>query len=203
MKRSFIAGSLIAAFLVLPFQPARAQQTDPQPQWMLEAICGMFVLGIGAVCYIELRKMCKRAFPPPPCKCDGSDGCGCNHPPPGPEALYTPTNTPPVSASAMTLTDASGVALSDVSTNGWTDPVSGLPVMTHLQTSLQSSSDLKSWQSELEIEAWNSDGGTLAVFSRAGVPVLTNYVAFGATNAIPLAIGSRSEPQKFYRLAAP
>lgn len=201
-KKLLISGCLIAALLVLPYQRARAQSTDPQPKWLVEVICGMFVLGVGAVVAVELHKMCKRAFPPPPCKCDGSDGCGCNHPPPGPEALYIGTNSPPVGAARLILTDDSGVALSDVSTNGWTDPVSGLPVVTHLQTSLQSSSDLRSWSSELDIEAWNSDGGTLTVFSKAGSPVLTNYVAFGATNAIPLSIGSRSEPQKFYRLCA-
>lgn len=197
-----LIGSLIAALLVLPYQPARAQQSDPKPQYLLEGICFMFVVGIGAVVWIEMHKMCKRAFPPPPCKCDGSDGCGCQHPPPGPEALYQATNSPPVAGAAMLLADDSGVAISDVSTNGWVDPVSGLPITTYLQTTLQSCNDLQHWAAEYELDLWSSDGGTLAVFSRAGTPVLTNYVAFGATNCLPLNIGSRSEPQKFYRLKA-
>lgn len=199
MKKTTIL--LAGALAVLPCQPARAQTTnDPQPQVMMEIVCGLVVLGVGALVAIEMHKVCKKAFAPPllPCGCNCTNGCGCPCAPPAIGGLtqFQGTNT-----TAAVLTDSA--ITYTASTNGWTDPVSGALVTATLTARLESSRDLATWAEEYSFAGWVSDTGILMLYSRAGTPVLTNYMAFNATNAVPLPIGSGTEPAKFFRLAQP
>ena len=79
--------------------------------------------------------------------------------------------------------------------------MSGLPVTYAEQFTLQSSTDLRNWKEEYSICSYASDGGTLMLYSKGGVPVLTNYVVLGATNYVPLDLGPLV-PKKFFRIAA-
>ncbi len=192
-KRLCLTGLLIFAIAILPYRPARAQQH--KPQWVA-FVCGAVVLGVGAwICY-SLYRLCQK-IPPPPKPDDQQD------PPPPPDPPPKPNAANAVPSQTMALDDNSGVLYWDCSTNGWTDPVSGLPVTSIMKTTLQATEDWHTWTDELSLLGYCSDSGILMVYSRSGAPVLTNYLAFGQTNVVNFNATGILAPHKFYRLKAP
>lgn len=193
-KRFGITALLVAAIALIPPQRLKAQQQH-NPQWVIPVVCGAIVLGVGAWITYSLYKVCQKI---PDQKPDDQQ----DPPPPPPVAkangaqLASPNVT-------MALTDASGVLYWDCSTNGWTDPVSGTPVTGIMKTRLQSTVDFHTWVDELALLGYCSDNGAVIVYSRGGVPVLTNYHTFGTTNVLNFNADGMIAPCKFYRLAAP
>lgn len=195
-KRFWITALLVAAMALLPHQRLKAQQQH-NPQWVIPVVCGAIVLGVGAWITYSLYKCCQKIPPPGHIPDDEAQP----DPPPqqqgqGGKLIANPAVT-------MQLTDASGVLYWDCTTNGWTDPVSGGPVTTIMKTRLQSTVDFNTWTDELALLGYCSDNGTLIVYSRGGVPVLTNYLTMGATNVLNFNADGTMAPHKFYRLAAP
>lgn len=192
-KRLWISALLIASMTLIPHQRLRAQ--PQKPQWVIPVVCGVIVIGVGAWVTYSLYKMCQKIPNQKP-----DDQQDPNAPPAAPHANAQPKAMPSVT---MQLPDASGVLYWDCSTNGWTDPVSGGPVTQIMKTRLQSTVDFQTWTDELALLGYCSDNGTLIVYSRGGVPVLTNYLTFGTTNVLNFNGDGAMAPHKFYRLAAP
>ena len=193
-KKLLITSVLVAALSLTPHERARAQQH--KPQWVIPVVCGAIVLGVGAWITYSLYKVCQKINDPKPD--DQQDP-----PPPPPPAAQAKPQALVIPSVTMQLPDVNGVMYWDCSANGWTDPVSGGPVNAIMKTRLQSTVDFQSWNDELSLLGYCSDNGALIVYSRAGVPVLTNYFTFGTTNVLNFNADGSIAPHKFYRLAAP
>lgn len=189
MKTKLITGALVIGLALTPH--ARAQQRQHRPEVAGQIVCGLLVLGVGAwVCY-SIYKMCK--------KLDQQPAQPVNPPPNNPTQL-PPTNSQPVQV-VIQMDDSSGVNYWDCSSNGWTDPIAGTPVVQMMQTQLQSSQDLTHWQEEVSMLGYCSVSGMTVVCSKGGTHLGDYYVTGGQTNWLDF--GWPMAPTKFYRLSAP
>lgn len=186
-KQQLITLSLCGALCILPCHKQRARAAEPQ--W-IQVACGLLVIGAGIYITIELYKYCKKNLQQEPEK------------PKDPPATNNVNQAQAVMApGTLRLTD-SNVTTYDVSAYGMSDPVTGSLILNHAKGVLQSSPDLASWSEAFSFEAWASTDGIMFLWTKAGSPVLTNYCAMGATNAVPLPLLD-SAPAKFYRLTTP
>lgn len=189
--RLLLTGALVITLAITPHTRARAQS---KPQWVIPVVCGVLVIGIGAWITYEMVQVCKKI---PDKKPDDQP----DPPPPPNQGQFTPssTNTPSVT---MRLDDSGGVATWDASAYNWTDPRSGDPITAVMVTRIQSTGDFHTWTDEVSLLGYCSQAGMTVVFSRAGAPICTNYLASGTTNVLNLAAVQQA-PHKFYRLACP
>lgn len=193
-KKLWITAALIAAMALLPHQRLRAQQH--KPQWVIPVVCGLIVIGVGAWVTYSLYTVCKKL---PPAKPDDQQ----DPPPPPPVPNGAHLTEPPMPPVTMQLSDTSGVLFWDCTTNGWIDSVSDTPITSIMKTRLQSTVDFNTWTDELALLGYCSNNGALIVYSRGGVPVMTNYHTFGTTNVLNFNADGTMAPHKFYRLCAP
>lgn len=187
-----LAGPISQKALSRPVAPE-----PPKPQYLIQVVCGLVVIGVGVIVVYEIHKTCKKLFDPKPANANTND-------PPNQVESFTGPGTPqPVTfnGKGMALNDET-VPCWDASSFGWVDPVSGLAITDAEQFTIQSSTDFRSWREEYSVNCWSSDGGVLMLYTKAGQPVLTNYLAFGATNYVPLDMGGFTAPKKFFRIAA-
>jgi hypothetical protein len=84
---------------------------------------------------------------------------------------------------------------------GATDPYTGSLITAHMKGVLQSSADLASWREEYSFEGWGSADGVMMLWTKAGVPVMTNYCAIGGRDAVPLPLTQGDKC--FFRITTP
>jgi hypothetical protein len=185
MKR-LITASLIALIALTPFRQERAKAADPNA--LLPAMCALVVIGIGIVVVYEMVKLCKKMDQRDQEQKDPPDTNKVNRA----QSVMPPGNH-------MTLTDAS-VNAYDCSEFGMADPYSGSLITTRSCGILQSSTDLANWSEEYSFTGWTSADGTMMLWTKQGIPVMTNYVPIFGTNVLSLPICSATEPRKFYRV---
>jgi multisubunit Na+/H+ antiporter MnhC subunit len=169
------------------------QKPKEQPKVVTQIVCGLVVLGVGLVVVWQIRKTCKRIF-------DQQDNPQTNAPPA--DALsFTGqgTNTAIVLMGKGTVLSDYGSTYQDDSVYGWIDAKSGLPINGSETCVIESSTNFQQWSEEYTVNSWASDAGVIMLYSHAGMPVLTNYLATGATNFVPLSLGP-IQPKKFFRI---
>lgn len=194
MKRATTV-ALVAALIGLLFIPpvTRAQEpaNPPQPK-IVSYICGIVVIGVGAVVVWNLWKFCKKVLPP-------TEPGGATNAPPAVSQIAPSTHI----NSAIVLDDAA-VQYQDITAQNLIDPVSKLPFTVRLDCALWTSTDAQNWSVQYRISGWGSDTGILFLFSdAAGNPVLTNYCASAVVSAVPLDLGTGKEPARFFKITAP
>lgn len=184
---------LALSFLVLPLHSKPKPQ--PKPQWVIPVVCGLVVLGVGVVVVFELHKTCVKVFGEQPVTAN------TNAPPNQTQSFTGTGQSVPVffSGKGMALNDYA-VSFWDASAYGWLDPKAGLPVNGCEQFALESSYDFRAWREEYTVQLWASDAGCVMLYSKAGSPMMTNYLSNGTTNYVALSIGTSNEPAKFFRI---
>lgn len=192
MKR-LVSLLLVVAFLLLPVNRSRSDDTQPKSALI---ICGLVVLGVGAVVIWEIYKLCKR-LPP----VDGTENPpATNAPPTYTQAQIAALAGPP--PAVKTLTD-DGARLLDISSLGYADGNTGTYFIGRLDCQIQVSDNAVSWVCAYRVAAWFGPAGTLYLFSdAAGNPVSTNYCR-GGMGQVPINLGTGKEPARFFRVTAP
>lgn len=188
-KATLVAILLASAIVATPIYRARA----------LIAQCGvaLVVIGVGVVCYVGLKKMCKKlepteAPPPPP----GPSCTNCN--PVHPE--WPCTNCPPLkefNLKSLTWNDGSSIVinLADdavfageiTNTLTETDPY-GNAYTKVFSFRVDTSEDLTQWSGQMSVTGWMSQAAMIAVvYAPDGKPLSTNWseiVNGGTTNVL-------------------
>lgn len=194
MKRLVIAG-LAIALVMAPIEESRSDET-PQPKSAL-LICGLVVLGVGAVVIWQLYKVCKR-LPP----VDGSEIPPATNAPPAYTQAQIAAAVASPTAGLATLSD-DGARVLDISSLGYVDGNTGTYFIGRLDCQIQTSDNAISWVCAYRVSAWFGPAGSLYLFSdAAGNPVSTNYCR-GGMGQIPLSLGTGREPARFFRVAGP
>ena len=201
MQKQRVLLTVISLFLCLIFSaPSLATQPAPprdQPKFIVPVICGVIIIAVITVIIIGLVKMCKKipSGPPP----DPDD------PPPPPPP---PTNNPAITVyqhiGPMVAIEASdaGVAWYDVRGLGAQRPYESL-----MATSIQSSSDLTNWTTEVYLLGWTSRDTSdpvmlIAVYSPDWRLLSTRYGDV-RTNASMGDLIPKRAPSMNYRMAIP
>lgn len=193
MKR-FISTALVIALLIPLFSPSSTSAQQQPPPKIAALVCGVVVLGVGAVVVWNLYRLCKK-LPPPDSNPDAT-----NAPPKIARFAISPATDqiPPISL------DDSAVQYQDITAQNFTDSVSGLPFTARLDCVLWTSADTKNWSVQYRITGWSSTAGVLFLFSDPVCnPVLTNYCDLSVSSAVPLDIGTGQEPVRFFKMTAP
>ncbi len=184
--RKIITLLLVIALCFFGYQKAKA--------FIPQCIIGIVVIGAGIVLVMGLRKMCKSIPPlenppqPPPASTNA------------PQHRMTFTSTTPLPR--INLND-DNVEAYDVSafTFDTTDPY-GNPYNRLFRTTIQSSVDLKTWNTELSLVGWMSGQYVIIVYyDKDGLSIATNgaTLTFGSgTNETYVPIDTRP-PVKFFK----
>lgn len=198
MKPKLLITLVLVAALLNSSTVEYKAEAEPQKDVWEFVVCAAIVVGVGVVVVVGLKAMCKGIPPVPPAPPPP--------PPTNPPPVINPTNAPPTNPppkkhwwSRMSTSD-NAASVFNISGYKIPDTFSGYYYHTMVSMSLQSSTNLNSWGTEMTITQWVSDGGMFFTFCTNGVPAMNVYTTLGSTNYIPLDIGSGEEPRKFWRV---
>lgn len=172
--------------IALLFTLARPPEAA-QPKMAVECVVAITVLVVGVVVIVQLKKLCSKIPPsttPPPA-------------PPAPPKKAVASKAE-ISGPTLTLAD-DAVAYSDISAMGYQDG-SGFTYQAMFSATVQSSTNLITWQNEFTMIGWSSGASCVAVFSKDGLPISTNWCDSNRT--ITASIGGTAADKKFFRLAS-
>lgn len=189
-KTNAVIGVLLVAALLFAPHQSKAQAKKSDEKVIGPIVCAVII--VGGVVVIGLYKLCQNVLPT-------SDPAPA--PPVEPQAIIQSSKDGAIIGLILSLMDNSSVR--DISSNAVPDlqsKVAGATYQTMVTYTLESSTNLHQWATELRATGWVSDYGIFFAYYRGGSNVINTYSARGVTNYVPVDIGSLREGSKYFRM---